>query len=530
MRQAKVGVCIGCFVGLLVASYGFAQMGMPPNPSDSRKSTLVASGPSLVDSEKTKPVTPSRANKPYVQVGPTKRYFRFEDGRPFYVIGHNEWPARFYLDKNSPESMEWYFQNMRAHGENVLRLVLPTHGLLAEKPPGTFNPAFKQYLDNLVRLAEKHDIYLQVTFWPNVFKTRMPSGFYISWKDHPYNKKNGGPVAEFEDLFVDPKAWAFQEGRIRFFVDNWGASSHIFAWEIANEFNDTNSAWINHMAKYCKDYERSKFGKAHMTCISVSSSSVGESSDAQWSSPYLDFSTFHTYGKEDLRPSSKVLRQNLRIPGIMTRAIQKTGDRPVFDSETPEILRGDRKWTLGVFASRRILEESFLAFGFAYICSGAASPGLRWPTSGGHRIQGTSNGLSEAMYGYQLAMRRFVSQVDWNKIDPLPYKAAELKSPDTKEPLHLIATVSKDSRHVIGWIVHSLGASKPIRVTGDFSNLSAEGHRLRWFEDSTGKELKEEKVQGERVSATSPSFVGHIAFLIQPSASTVAPASAGTRQ
>jgi len=155
MRQAKVGVCIGCFVGLLVASYGFAQVDIPPDPS--------------------------RTQKPYVQLGPTKRYFQFEDGRPFYVIGHNEWPARFYPDENSQESMEWYFENMRTHGENVLRLVLPTHSLPAEKPPGRFNPDFRRYLDNLVRLAEKHDIYLQVSFWPNVFDTRMPSGFYISW-------------------------------------------------------------------------------------------------------------------------------------------------------------------------------------------------------------------------------------------------------------------------------------------------------------------------------------------------------------
>ena len=183
---------------------------------------------------------------------------------------------------------------MRAHGENVLTIVLPTHKLPAEKPPGKFNPAFKQYMDNLIRMAEKHDIYLMVTFWPNVFRTRMPSGFYISWKDHPYNKKHVGPVADLHDLFVNPKAWEFQEGLIRFFVDNWGSSAHIFGWEIANEFNYDNNAWINHMAKYCKDYERAKYGKAHMTCLSVSFSTMGTAESAQWTSPHLDFACYHT--------------------------------------------------------------------------------------------------------------------------------------------------------------------------------------------------------------------------------------------
>jgi hypothetical protein len=103
-----------------------------------------------------------------------------------------------------------------------------------------------------------------IAMWHNVFNLPKQIGLWSCWGDHPYNKANGGPVAKYHDLFSSPEAMKLQEARIRFFVDNWGESDHIFAWELANEFNRDNNRWIEHMAAYLKNYELSKYGKSHL--------------------------------------------------------------------------------------------------------------------------------------------------------------------------------------------------------------------------------------------------------------------------
>ena len=482
--------------------------------------------------EKQVPSQPSSAANPadlesseprmlLVRVGPTKRYFQLEDGTPFFPIGHNEWPGRISKDLCSPESIDVYFRNMREHGENVLRVIADTEKMPVENPPGTFNPAFKATMDHIVKTARKHGIYLQLAMWPNVWNVPL-SGFWFNWSKHPYNKKNGGPVAEFQDLFRDPTAWKLQEGRIRFFVDTWGGDSNVFAWEIANEFNYVdNDSWINHMAKYCKEYELSRYDKAHLVCISTTASHIGTAKNAQWSSPFLDFACFHSYGKQDLPTGNRLgpvnpIQESLTIPKIVERVTGNAPGRPLLDSEMPGIVHGSRRLLIGRPAGDALFFEMFLTSGLSYVCSGAACPGLRWASNPVFQLEGSGNALSKEMYGYQLAIRRFVNEVDWNKIDPEPYDGVQVDSPGSKEKAHVISLAGKDRRYAVGLILHALGASKTTQFRITFSQLSNEPHRVRWFESRSGKELAAETADGNSFSLLSPPFSGHVLFFIEP--------------
>jgi len=60
----------------------------------------------------------------FIQVAPSKRYFQWEDGTPFFPTAQNDWPPAFDLRKRSKKDPDDYFKNLNAHRVNVLRLMV----------------------------------------------------------------------------------------------------------------------------------------------------------------------------------------------------------------------------------------------------------------------------------------------------------------------------------------------------------------------------------------------------------------------
>ncbi|MDP8235854.1 MAG: hypothetical protein P9M08_05685 [Candidatus Erginobacter occultus] len=93
-------------------------------------------------------------------------------------------------------------------------------------------------MDLIVELAEKHDVYLLVVLYPN-----FVGGQVGNWRFHPYSKQQGGPIEHYYELVTNAAVWEIQKARFRMFVDNWGKSSHIFSWELFNEFWHPPDGW-----------------------------------------------------------------------------------------------------------------------------------------------------------------------------------------------------------------------------------------------------------------------------------------------
>lgn len=465
---------------------------------------------------------PPAASPGYIRVGPTGHYFQFEDGTPFVPIGHNEWTGTLMEPKAQSQHVDTYLRNMRDNGENVLRIILDGTSLYVEKPAGVFNPDCQRFMDRLVRSAEKNGIYLMIAMWHNVFNLPRQLGLWSCWGDHPYNKANGGPVAKYNDLFSSPEAMKLQEARIRYFVDNWGESDHIFAWELANEFNRDNNRWIEHMAAYLKNYEVSKYGKSHLRCISVSHSDFGGPDSAQWSCSNLDFATFHTYGKTDFRSIQGREVADLEngiflVPEIVARARSRAKDRPVFDSEIPGIVHGRRKRVLGFRMQDEVIFEYHLTVGWAYLCSGAAGAGLRWASNPSFLVHGHPNALNLTMYRYQSVHRRFSDEIDWNRMEAVSPVAVQVRSADGRA-LRAVCSSSRDKRYLVGWVFDQFATLAPdtTQATLTFPPMPPGSHRVRWFEGTTGNEMKTDLIDGPPFSVTSPPFLGHAAFYIEP--------------
>jgi hypothetical protein len=162
-----------------------------------------------------------------------------------------------------------------------------------------------------------------------------------------------------------------------------------------------------------------------------------------------------------------------------------------------------------------VQEEWFLGLGWAYFCSGAASPGFRWASSPVFEVGGGPNALSVKMYQYQLAMRRITDRMDWNRFVPMPYTDMTVQAEDGRA-LRFQAIISEDGARMIGWIFDSYGATVPVRARASLSSLGRGTHRIAWYDDRTGAELQTKTAKGPNVTTLSPAFLGHAVLMVSP--------------
>jgi len=249
------------------------------------------------------------AGQGFIGIAPNKKYFQYANGTPFVPVGHND-----AFDMSlifNPTRLDNYFKHMSENGENVLRVLLDGWGdTLIELKVGQFNPTVEEGVDNLVRAAEKHGIYLIISLWISIHEYSLIPGFAQAWGTHPYNlNQPGGLVASGLDLLTNPAAIAAQKNRLLFFIERWGASPNIFAWELWNEIDamrkdqsvgatDTlhlHNRWIDEVGAFLRQEETRRFGRHHLRTVSVSNAGWGTGLSGMYTGDELDFTSYHTY-------------------------------------------------------------------------------------------------------------------------------------------------------------------------------------------------------------------------------------------
>ncbi len=189
------------------------------------------------------------AGRGYVRRSEKKpRYLCTDDGRFFYPIGHNichpvdRKKAYEYEFSVPPDrgtfSYDGFMEKMSENGENWGRVWLTFWHLGLEGPPkwrashglGFYNMENAWKLDHILQEAEEKDIYLNLTL-------DHYSEFKQSWRDNPYNRANGGPLARPWQFFVNSKSLEYYKKKLRYVVARWGYSTHVMAWELWGEVN-----------------------------------------------------------------------------------------------------------------------------------------------------------------------------------------------------------------------------------------------------------------------------------------------------
>ncbi len=481
------------------------------------------------------------SGKGFIEVAPSKRYFQFEDGTPFFPIGLNEWPDALDTRKKSKKEIEAYFRNLRAHGVNVLRLIVesgkPADNLWVETRPGAFNPAFKAYMDFIVGLAEKYDVYLIVALYPN-----LVDGPFGNWRFYPYSRRVSPKGLKRPDEMVsNPLAWEYEKRRFRYFVDHWGRSAHIFSWELFNEFwhplkgvskkqnLQAHNRWIDMMGRYIKEYEQKKYGRHHLRSVSTMRSEFpgkgARPEDANiYSSPNLDFASYHAYG-QTLRKAMGakgnfgiLMGKPIRADWLMT-AVHETvqqmqrraGPRPVLCTEDVQVanprapsykkpMNPVRRMFRGYTDAARL--DLFLAANWAYVMSGAAGTTMRYP----HGF------YEDAMFDSFLALSRFAARVPWSRFSPRNADAQV-----TTDQRRLLRMALSDGTRLIGWLYDPAppASRRRIEPAVTFRGLKPGAYRIEWIDTRTGEVLRAEKTHSAPFTAKAPAFRGHIAFVVE---------------
>lgn len=190
---------------------------------------------------------PARETLPFVRRDPAQPTRLVDDrGGVYFPVGMNmAWPdggtdLAYYRDgfaRMQAAGLNWSRVWMSHWGELNLDW-LPEGGRPSPRP-GTLDPAVAARWDEVIALAEKHGIYLQVVLQHHgQYSTRVNS----NWAEHPWNAANpGGFLRTPQAFFTSEEARRHTRAKYRTIAARWGASPAVLAWELFNEVHYTDA-------------------------------------------------------------------------------------------------------------------------------------------------------------------------------------------------------------------------------------------------------------------------------------------------
>ncbi len=408
--------------------------------------------------------SPARAaDTNWVTVAPNKRYLMFENGQSFVPVGvamagdvinfdyfgDTAIDGRRYHFKDN--HFEALFEDMRAHGENFLRIDIEGTSLMPRKdierciaegkiqfledPVGVFNETYARRIDRLVALAEKHDVYLSLVLITHTLDvTKLADNLDL----YPYHKAKGGPITTMNDLMVDRRAKTLWLERMRYISKRWGYSRRIVMWELFNELlncgthdADAAAAWVAEMGKALRSYDLQNYGKTRP--IIVSTVDFKPKHEFFYKSPGTDIMVTHYYGEETATGNPVLVAREI-AKGVTDNLAQIAYARPYMENER----------TLAMHGPAAIQKEVEHAAAWAMMVSGALGPGCTWVRTGPWGAFRTKDVVSDT----HKAMAKIVGDFNFATFDSRP-------SPVLSSNADVEARAVGDGRRVLGWVQHN---------------------------------------------------------------------------
>jgi len=183
--------------------------------------------------------------RPAIGIDPANpRGFRREDGAIYYPVGMNiAWGKDYYYPRAFADLAEaggnWTRLWMAHWGGTDLSWHEPEEG--PSPAPGLLDLDVARRWDRRLAAADAHGIYVQMVFQHH---GQFSSDVNPSWPQHPWNRANGGFLANAADFFTDPTAIRHTRWKYRYIVARHGWSPAVLAWELFNEVHFTD-AWKN---------------------------------------------------------------------------------------------------------------------------------------------------------------------------------------------------------------------------------------------------------------------------------------------
>ena len=460
MKRKRSWLTLGTFVA--VALLG-CRSSCASTPETSQRSPVrpSARGSTPTPPRAGSPPPPADAN--WVVVAPNKRYLMFEDGKPFVPMGIATAGDLINLDyfgatsirgqsvRFGTDHLESLFADMKAHGENFLRIDIEGTGHLPrqdtlrligerkmgflESPVGVFSEDYARRLDRLIVSAEKYDIYLDLVLIAHTCDlTRARTG---NLDLYPYSAAQGGPLRTMDDLFTSAEARKSWLRRMNYISDRWGRSRRVAIWELYNELlncggTDAEAAerWVAEMGTALRQHEVSRYGKAHP--VIVSAVSFVPEHRFFGDSPGTDLMVSHFYTDEGESGNPIEVAKAIH-DGVLENLSTISYSRPFMENER----------TLSKRYPDDVQKKMEHAAAWSLVASGAASPGATWVLFG----EGTPFRNKDVVSDTHKAMRPILDTVGFSTFNSRPV-AIPSSNPE------VVPMVLSDGSSVLGWVLH----------------------------------------------------------------------------
>jgi hypothetical protein len=224
-----------------------------------------------------------------------ERYLAFDDGSPYFAVGEN---LAWYDDRGTFAYDEW-LARLAEQRVNFIRVWMASWGFGIEWKDTRLGDYTKRLdrawqLDYVLEAAARHGIYVELVLLNHgAFSTTFNS----EWAENPYNRANGGMLAQPGDFFTNAAAQRLFERRVRYVVARWGWSRHILAWELWNEVDLTDgydSAAVARWHRRMAGVLRAADPNDHLVS---SSHAVFANDPTVWRDGALDFTQLHFYSR-----------------------------------------------------------------------------------------------------------------------------------------------------------------------------------------------------------------------------------------
>ncbi len=143
-------------------------------------------------------------------------------------------------------------------------------------------------LDYMFDLAQKHDLFIELTF--NSHGQLRRDKYDAEWRYNPYAARNGGYVASPSMLFTSERVKEDFKDRYRYIVARWGYSQHLMSYDLWNEIDLSEgpdaaeiAEWHAEMARYLKQIDPWD----HLVCTHVCL--YGGFGHALWQLPEIEY-------------------------------------------------------------------------------------------------------------------------------------------------------------------------------------------------------------------------------------------------
>ncbi|KAL0486821.1 MAN5 [Acrasis kona] len=239
------------------------------------------------------------SNKPgYVRVSSKdhKYFVRSHDQSNIWPIGENI----AWSDSNKGD--DWFnnYQNwmskLKSAGGNFIRIWTQLWHFQIEQHVGNYESSQwnHQSIDKIIQWCDDNGFTVLFSMnWHGHFGGANSQ----DWDGSPYNKRNGGPLSDPDQVWVNQEAIQFMERRLRYQIARWGWSASIHAWEMWNEqdhlkkftsYIEAAGKWHQHFAQFVKKVD--PYG--HLITTSFSDWNPNWSKTTDWA---MDFNQFHSY-------------------------------------------------------------------------------------------------------------------------------------------------------------------------------------------------------------------------------------------